>query len=186
MNKEKLSLKNIGMGKLAAIVGCGIVLILCSVDSNDKSKSSAEITNDTVSYEYDTEEYEKQLENRLKDLLEQVDGVGAVEVMVTVKATSKKVVLTENPYSKSSLNESDAEGGVRVSEEMSEDDNTVYITDENGNTSPYVINEIMPEIEGVAIIAKGGDVPETKEKIINVVKSLFDIEANKISISKMK
>ncbi len=184
MNKEKISIKNIGMGKMVVIVACGIVLLLCSASSGTKKEKNEETTN--ISYEYDTDEYEKNIENRLKLILEKVEGVGAVEVMVTVKSTSKKVVLTEQPYSKSILNETDSQGGQRTSEDVSNDEHTVYVTDEDGNTLPYVVNEVMPEIEGVAIIAKGGDLPETKEKIINVVKSLFDIEANKISISKMK
>ena len=119
-------------------------------------------------------------------MLESMEGVGAVEVMVTIKSTKEKIVLTESPYNKSTLKESDAQGGQRESYEESKESNTVYVTNENGDTVPYVINEIMPEIEGVAIIAKGGDSSAVKEKIINVVKSLFDIDVNKISISKMK
>ncbi len=183
IDKEKFSLRSIGMDKLAIIVACGIVLILCSVeDSEDKKEEKLE----EVVYTYTTDEYEKNLEERLKNLLESMEGVGAVEVMVTVKETKEKVVLTEKPYSKTTLNESDSDGGVRTSEEESRDYNTVYVTDDSGNTVPYVVNEIMPEIEGVAIIAKGGDSVAVKEKIINVVKSLFNVDANKISISKMK
>ena len=184
IDKEKLNLKGIGMDKLVVMVLCGIVLIWCSMPEKEESDINEKQQNSEISYNMD--QYEKDLERRLKELLEKVDGVGAVEVMVTIKNTKEKVVLTENPYSKSLLNETDAEGGSRVSQEESKDSNTVYVTDDNGNTVPYVVNEIMPEIEGVAIVAKGGETPLVKEKIINVVKSLFDIEANKISISKMK
>lgn len=185
ISKVTSSIRNIGIGKLAIIVACGVVLVLCSVDSstNENSKEDAIPEGE---YEYNADEYEKEMEDRLKELLESMDGVGAVQVMVTVKATTQKVVLTENPYTSSALEESDGEGGVRTSKEESMDYNTVYVTDSNGNTVPYVLNEIMPEVEGVAIIAEGGDSPTIKDKINTVVKSLFDIEANKISISKMK
>ena len=184
IDKEKLNLKGIGMDKLVIMVLCGIVLVWCSMPEKEESDINEKQQNSEISYNMD--QYEKDLEKRLKELLEKVDGVGAVEVMVTIKNTKEKVILTENPYNKSFLNETDAEGGSRVSQEESKDSNTVYVTDDNGNTVPYVVNEIMPEIEGVAIVAKGGETPLVKEKIINVVKSLFDIEANKISISKMK
>ena len=185
INKDKINLQSIGMDKLALIVACGIVLVLCSVDGEDAEKNDKNQSKATV-YEYSNDEYEKELEKRLKNLLENMEGVGTVEVMVTVKATKEKVVLTEKPYSKTTLNETDSDGGQRISEEESKDYNTVYVTDDNGDTIPYVINEIMPEIEGVAIIAKGGDSSAVREKIINVVKSLFDVDVNKISISKMK
>ncbi len=182
--KVKLSLKSIGMDKLVVMILAGVILVWCSLP--EKEESVDEDTADEIVYEYNADEYEKALESRLKNLLENMEGVGAVEVMVTIKSTKEKVVLTENPYNKSTLNETDAEGGQRESLEEAQESNTVYVTDENGDTVPYVINEIMPEIEGVAVVAKGGDSSAVKEKIINVVKSLFDIDANKISISKMK
>jgi len=184
IDKEKMNLKGIGMDKLIIMVLCGFVLIWCSIPEKEENK--IENTQQNAEISYNMEQYENDLEKRLKELLEKIDGVGAVEVMVTIKNTKEKVVLTENPYNKSSLSETDSEGGSRVSQEESKDSNTVYVTDDNGNTVPYVINEIMPEIEGVAIVAKGGDSLVVKEKIINVVKSLFDVDANKISISKMK
>lgn len=183
IDKEKLNLKGIGMDKLAIMVLCGIVLIWCSLPGDEEKKKEKE---STKTIEYSTDEYEKDIEKRLKNLLENMEGVGKVEVMVTIKSTKEKVVLSEKPYSRNVLNETDSEGGSRVSEDESRDDNTVYVTDDEGNTLPYVVNELMPEIEGVAIIAKGGDSMVVKEKIINVVKSLFDVDANKISISKMK
>lgn len=184
IDKEKLNLKTIGMDKLIIIVVCGIVLLICSFDScGDEEKNTA---NNEITYEYDMKEYEKQMEARLEKLLENMEGVGEVQVMVTVKTTTEKVVLTEYPYSKSISSESDSEGGQKNSEEEEKDSNTVYVTNKNGDTVPYVINEIMPEIEGVAIIAEGGDSLAVKEKIIAVVKSLFDVESNKISIGKMK
>ncbi len=185
VSKVRELIKNIGMGKLALMVVCGIVLVLASVDS-PKNKENENPSEASVEYSHSTDEYEKEMEERLKELLESMEGVGAVQVMVTVKATTQKVVLTEKPYSSSALEESDGEGGERYNKEESVDCNTVYVTDENGNTVPYVLNEIMPKIEGVAVIAEGGDLPEVKNKINTVVKSLFDIEANKISISKMK
>lgn len=183
-DKVKMSLKAIGMDKLVLMVLAGVVLVWCSLPGDEEA--SSEEKKEEIIYEYNADEYERALESRLKGLLESMEGVGAVEVMVTLKSTKEKVVLTENPYSKSTLKETDAQGGQRESNEESKESNTVYVTDENGDTVPYVINEIMPEIEGVAIIAKGGDSSAVKEKIINVVKSLFDIDANKISIGKMK
>jgi len=184
-DKLRFDWKAIGMDKLALMVAAGIVLVWCSMPEKNEDKLDGEAEKESL-YEYNTDEYERNLEQRLESLLEQIDGVGAVRVMVTISATEEKVVLKEEPYERASLDESDAEGGQRVSKEESRSYNTVYITDENGNTVPYVVNELMPRIEGVAVIAKGGDSSVVKEKIINVVKSLFDVDANKISISKMK
>ena len=99
IDKEKLNLKGIGMDKLVIMVLCGIVLIWCSMPEKEESDINEKQQNSEISYNMD--QYEKDLEKRLKELLEKVDGVGAVEVMVTIKNTKEKVVLTENPYNKS-------------------------------------------------------------------------------------
>ena len=41
----------------------------------------------------------------------------------------------------------------------------------------------MPEIEGVAVVADGGNSPVIKEKIINLIKALFGLEINKIMVT---
>lgn len=183
LDKSKLAIKNIGIEKIALIILAGIMLILCSFGGEKKEK---DISDNVVNESSTNENYTASMERKLEELLGHVEGVGNVKVMITIKATGEKNILTEKPYSKSSLKEEDGSGGTRNEEDMSMDCNTVYITDESGNTIPYVINESTPLIEGVAVIAEGGGDASVKEKIINVIKSLFNIEANKISISKMK
>ena len=122
------------------------------------------------------------LEERLKSILTRIDGVGEVYVMITIKAGASKDILMEQDISYEDTDETDSSGGKRKKYTYSEDNQTVYVTDENGNTSPYVISENAPKIEGVAVIAEGADSAVTKQKIINVIKALFDIEINKISV----
>ena len=182
---KNINLRSIGMDKLAIMVACGLIIVICTFNEKGNSKNKNTETS-IVSNEYTTDEYEKRLENKLNDILEKMEGVGDVEVMVTLKNTKEKVVLMEEPYSENELKESDSEGGSRESKEKSVDSKTVYITSDDGENVPYVINEYMPKAEGVAVVAQGGDSALVKEKIISVVKSLFDIEANKISVSKME
>ena len=54
--------------------------------------------------------------------------------------------------------------------------------DANGNEIPYVIKERLPQIEGIAVVAKGGDNPNNSLKITNTLEALFGIEAHKISV----
>ena len=181
-------LKNITIEKWLLIGGCGIVLILCSDScSGDKKKADTdEDTSKATAVEESLDEYVSNLEKKLEDIISKVDGAGDVQVMITVKNTSTKEVLTEDSLSEKKLNETDSDGGVRDSYEISKDENVVVSEEGNSVKSPFVVSELTPEVEGVAVIVQGGDSPIVKEKITGIIKALFGIEINKIAVGKMK
>ena len=181
--------KNISIEKWLLIGGCGVVLILCSDSCNsvkkNENKSNSEAGNEDLNND-ENEEYVKNLENKLEDIISKIDGAGNVEVMITVKNTSTKEVLTEDSLSEKKVNEKDSNGGVRDSYEVSKDENVVVSEEGNSIKSPFVVSELTPKVEGVAVIVQGGDSPVVKEKITSIIKALFGIEINKIAVGKMK
>lgn len=185
-------IKKIGKDKLILICAAAAVLIICLI-WEEKSKSGQEKTDtgssisgsenvNSENLNVYMEKYIKAQEEKLKNILSRIDGVGQVYVMITLKAGASKDILMEQDISYEDTDETDSAGGKRKKYTYSEDNQTVYVTDENGNTSPYVISENAPKIEGVAVIAEGADSAVTRQKIINVIKALFDIEINKISV----
>lgn len=188
---NKNFINKIGKDKLILICGAVAVLIICLIwEEKNNNADKADTGESILSHENDDwnnlntymEKYIKQQEERLKSILSRIDGVGQVYVMITVKAGASRDILMEQDISYEDTDETDSSGGKRKKYTYSEDNQTVYVTDENGNTTPYVISENAPKIEGVAVIAEGADSAVTKQKIINVIKALFDIEINKISV----
>mgnify|MGYP001030226357 CR=1 FL=1 len=189
---NKNFIKKIGRDKLILICGAVAVLIICLIweEKNDKASDKQYADSAVLNNENDSrdkfsiymEKYVREQEEKLKSILSRIDGVGEVYVMITVKTGASKDILMEQDISYEDTDETDSSGGKRKKYTYSEDNQTVYVTDENGNTYPYVISEKAPKIEGVAVIAKGADSAVTRQKIINVIKALFDIEVNKISV----
>ena len=103
--------------------------------------------------------------------------------MITVKGREGKEILKDENISSDNTKESDGAGGERNISSYNKDENTIYYKDSSGAQYPYVLSEIMPEIEGVAVVADGGDSPVIKEKIINLIKALFGLEINKIMVT---
>lgn len=190
----KLPLKNImksiTIEKWLLIGGAGIMLILCSDSCSGKRDAADEVVVDSLvdvsSSSTDSHKYVENLEDKLEQLIEGIDGAGDVEVMITVKNTSTKEVLRESSVSENKLNETDSSGGSRDSYDISKDESVVLTEEGNSIKSPFVISEAAPQVEGVAVIAKGGDSPIVKEKITGIIKALFGIEINKIAVGKMK
>ncbi len=189
---NKNFIKKIGRDKLILICGAVAVLIICLIweEKNDKASDKQYADSGVLNNENDSrdkfgiymEKYVREQEEKHKSILSRIDGVGEVYVMITVKTGASKDILMEQDISYEDTDETDSSGGKRKKYTYSEDNQTVYVTDENGNTYPYVISEKAPKIEGVAVIAKGADSAVTRQKIINVIKALFDIEVNKISV----
>lgn len=69
--------------------------------------------------------------------------------------------------------------------ERQQEESTVYVQDGSGGQTPYVIEEMEPQIQGVVIVAEGGDDPGVVQNITEAVMALFGVEAHKIKVMKM-
>lgn len=195
--KKKLSIKEIGPSNLIIIFLVGIFLLVLSFrDLRSPSETSKDNTtssnynlnkdgntNQNVNNTGDT--YLTSLEKKLKGVLGKVDGIGSVEVMITLKGSKELVTLKDSPYTQESVNEIDGEGGSRLSSNIDQEDSTVIVNSGNGESMPYVIKEIEPEVAGVVVIAQGGDNGIIKIEITEAVQVLFNIPAHKIKVMKM-
>lgn len=127
-----------------------------------------------------------QLEKQLTWALSQVEGVGEVEVMITLESTGTKVVEKDHPASSTSSEQTQEGGGTQNSTSADTDETTVYEKNADGAQTPYVISETLPQIRGVLVVAQGGSDPVIIRQIQEAVMALFHIDVNKIKVMKMK
>lgn len=180
----KSVIKRIGVDKLIIILICGVALIYLSVPSDkddNKDTGEIEVTNKN-SIEISGNEYNRELEERLKEILNRIEGISEVNVMITLKCGNESVVLTEDTIQE---NKKIDKNGNEVDSEQSEykrEEVVVYEKNSKGETVPYVVKENVPKVEGVAVVAKGAGNAENMLKITSIVKALFDVEVHKISV----
>ncbi len=130
-------------------------------------------------------DYEKELEDRIAQLLKSVEGVGKVDVMVVLSSSSEKVFRTDRSENTSTTKEKDASGGERDIASSQSEENTILSQQSGSNgTSPLVQKELYPEISGIVISAQGGDSPKVQEEISQAMEALFGLEAHKIKVLK--
>ncbi len=194
--KKKLSIKEIGPARLVILLMAGIFLLVLSfpnmLSSKDSSKNNTaskdygvkDNTNDTLTKD-ETESYINELENRLKKILAKVEGIGDVEVMITLKGSKEKIILKDGPYTQESVKEVDGEGGNRDSSSINREDTTVLVDGGDGESMPYVIQEKEPEVEGIVVIAEGGDNVKIITEIMEAAQVLFNVPAHKVKVMKM-
>ena len=126
------------------------------------------------------------MEKRLEEVLSAMQGVGHVKVMITLASSGEKIVEKDIPLERSNIVENDSTGGNRSTNEMYSREETVYSTNSEGDKIPYVIRENSAKVEGVSVVAQGGDQPQVQKNISDVIQALFGIEAHKIKVVKMK
>ena len=160
-----------------------ISYILSDTIDNHTSENESDVYQENADT---TESYTGYWEKRLEDALRYVDGVGQVRVLITLKESEHKIVEKDGPEEYSNTDETDAAGGTRTIRESSIEKSTIYTVDERGQNVPYVIKTISPTVEGVVVIAQGAQTQSVQDNIIEAIQVLFDIDANKIKIVKMK
>jgi stage III sporulation protein AG len=163
----------------------GVLLLVIAVPT-DCGTSFSTKTDDTASEQKtDTQEvYEEQLEERLERVLSSMEGVGAVEVMITFQDGGESIVEKDVSTTGETQTDTDSEGNDTQQTKSERSEETVY-TQESGEEEPFVSKEIFPEIEGVLVVAQGGDDSTVAKNISEAVEALFGLEVHKIKVVKM-
>ncbi len=131
-------------------------------------------------------DYISSLEAKTKAILEQVDGAGNVDVMITLSTEGESVYAQEIKKSTSETEESASQGDSRGILSETEENTVVTVNNGDGSTSPVVIKEMTAEVSGIVIVAEGGDNIIVKDALIRAAQALFGVEANKVEVFKMK
>lgn len=126
------------------------------------------------------EEYAAYLEGKLKKMLESVQGVGEVEVMITLESSEERIVEKDMTAERSQTEEQDSAGGTRTVSSSNTGYQTVY--QEGSQGSPFVVKTITPKVEGVLVVAEGARKGNMTGEITQVVQALFGVEAHKVKV----
>lgn len=141
--------------------------------------------------------YEMMLEDRVKEVLKRVEGVGTVDVLIVLKSSEERIYRTDGKTSRSTTKELDSSGGSREISEQEEERTTVLsaggsfsggMGGSGGSgaegSGPLLEKEMRPEISGIVISAQGGGSPAIKAEITEAMEALFDLPAHKIKVLK--
>ncbi len=162
------TLSKLFKGKRTAIllfigVIAGIILIFIG---NGEKKSNEPSLPDLSGQIEITNDYIKNLEVRVSQILSKMDGISDVSVIITADSCAETIYAQNGRYDGGSLTEKE------------------YVIIDQGDTDePIVVKLIYPKIRGVAVVCYGGSNPINQEKISKLLSSLFDIAQNQVYVS---
>lgn len=137
-----------------------VVVFVLFYDPSDTTKSEANSNS--------VDEYVNSMEDRLSNLLSQVEGAGKVSVIISVESGMQKILAMETVTKETGNHKEIIESPVIV----------------NGKT--VTLRELYPKINGVIIVAEGAKNIGVLSKIQQATRSLLNIDLDKIEILSMK
>jgi stage III sporulation protein AG len=163
--KEFLKKKTVLTG--AVVVGIiGMLIILISDSDNGKTEKTA-VAEQNINFET-AEAYNVQMEEKLKNILSSIDGVGKADVLITLTSTEEYVY-------------------AQTKEQNSYGEENDYVIIDNGSKKEALVKKIQnPEISGVVIVCEGGGKSKVCEKIYRAVSTALGIPTTKIYVAEMK
>ena len=183
--RKKISWKDFGLEKIILIAIAGIILLVVNMSEwrNKTETEETEIIQKTEDFN-ENESYIKEMENKLVHILEKVDGVGQVEVMITLKA-SRESVLNKDEKEELQTEEETGDENKKYSQTDKREEETV-LADAQGEAAPYVVKELEPEIAGIIIACEGADNNVVAASVTQAAQVLFGISSNHIKVLKME
>ena len=147
---------------LILVVGLVLMMLPSSFKEDNTAASSAQ-----------TVEGENSVSQELAKILGSIEGVGRVEVMLTVSSGPQTVYQTDKTQSQGSN-----EGSSRQ--------DTVIITDSNRNEMG-LITQVLPETyQGAIIVCQGAGSPSVRLAVMEAVANATGWSSDRICVLKMK
>lgn len=145
-------------------------------------QDNGEQTADIQSAQPSMAKEEQYLANKLKEMLEQVEGAGQVEVTVRLKSSSRSEYAINTSTGTKTTQEKDQAGGTRVLTEDTDTGQLVLIRGKDGTEIPVLQQETAPEVSGVLVVAEGAGTPEIKAELFRAVQVGLGVEPQKILV----
>ncbi len=162
MNAEKIGINKKTLPILAICLILGIIFLCLSEYSGFERTAGEEV--------FDEEAYTDQIQTRLEEILERMDGVSQVKVMITLESSETH----------------DWAAKVAKSSEKDATSIETYLLmqeDASGKNQPILNRTLFPKIRGASVVCKGAGDPTIQRKIIRLVSSTLNLNENQIFVT---
>ena len=178
------------LGNLIVIILVAVVIVLASSflkTTTPTSVSANENQEDKIIKEnnlFQLNDYESQLENKLKLTLEEIAGVGKVQLMIYFESGEESIPAVNINDSKSLTEENDTAGGKRNITQ--ENNGRTVVMSNNGNANePLIVKKYKPTITGVCVVAEGANERVTELRVRQAIINLFNLPESKVNVYPM-
>ena len=183
-----LKKKNIVNLTVILIIGIIIIIAAGSFTNNDHEKveqpngaAPLKVSSDKVEIAIDSD-FSRQMEERLQQILSQIDGVGKVSAMITLSSGTESIPAFDTKTGETITEEKDTQGGNRRVSQEDEDKKIIVLGEQGGKQQPLIVKELKPKVKGVIIVAEGAADANVRAQIHDAVKTVLDVPSHKVQV----
>lgn len=155
----------------------GLVLAILFLAVSGRSSGEGEKTETEEVVQNQTsvavETWARTMEVRLTEVLEQMEGVGAVSVFLTMDSQGEKIPAVDRTQRTE----------VGEGRQETEDTSKVVLREEDREEAPWVVEERLPMPCGVLVVAEGARSEAVRLEIQEAVEALFGLAPHRIKIT---
>lgn len=155
----------LGKYKFVALILClGVVLMLLPTGGGKNAQMTVESPPEDSDQTFDLED----LERRMESALSEINGVGEVTVVLTLRSSGEEVLAQD------------------TSEGNSSDRETVIVSTGSGTEEAVSVKTIYPEFQGALVVCQGADNASVKLEVLKAVSAITGLSSDQISICQRK
>lgn len=121
-------------------------------------------------------------ERRIAALLSRAEGVGRVEVMLSLESDTEYVYADEYVRRREERDTGDGETAFSGEENLQ----ILTVRGQDGGETPVIRRRISPAYRGAVVICDGAEDPGTRLNVIRAVGALTGLSSERITVIKMK
>ena len=159
--------KKLYVAVAGALVGVALLLLggRMTDDADGSRRGTAGASSAETEQTATMNAYREELERRMEDICSRVRGVGTVDVIVSLSGGLEYVYATNAKWSGNSTA-------------------TEYIVVDSGSDEKLVLlHEKAPEITGIGVVCTGGDDPDVRGEVVQLLSAAFGVGSHKIHVT---
>lgn len=130
-----------------------------------------------------SEEFVQQLEQRLTEVVGNIEGAGQNKVMVTLENGVQYVYATEQKTGSNRVEDTGSASN-RVSQQDDAEESVIVVDAENGRNG-LLVTELEPIVKGVVVVCEGGDREEVRQRVSDAVTTALNITSKRVYVTKL-
>ena len=160
---------------LVAVGLLGMGLILCSELLAGEEPKKSEPATEQPEQQQNTQQSEQQLQQRLEEIISQIDGVGECSVMLTFEESERSVYAVEDSVSQ----EQDRQTN---SGSSSSQKKLVLIEDGEGGNQPVLEKTVRPQVNGVVVVCQGAKSMTVCQQVTEAVTTVLGMRSTQVCV----
>lgn len=121
---------------------------------------------------------------QVADIVSEIEGVGKCKILITYDGSESYEIAYDEETVTTTTTDSDSNSDRTVTNTTTTSKPVTVTVD--GKEQPLVISKSPAKIDGIVVVAQGGDDVSVKIDIINALCALLDVDGSKIKVYKMK